>query len=200
MINKQFIEDLELKGLRVLTRVDFNVPLNDDLQITDNSRIKGALQTIKYIIEKGGKVVLMSHLGRPGGCRSDSMSLKPVAEELSEFLGKKVTLAPDCIGQEVERIVNNMQNGEVVLLENLRFHKGEIKNETEFCKELVKLGDIFVNDAFGTVHRAHASTSGVAKYFQDSAVGYLIRKELHFLDDAVKKPTNNRTYSETQCF
>ena len=189
MIKKKFIEDLELKGLKVLTRVDFNVPLNDDLQITDNSRIKGALQTIKYIIEKDGKVVLMSHLGRPGGCRSDSMSLKPVGEELSEFLGKKVILAPDCVGQEVERIVNNMQNGEVVLLENLRFHKGEIENQTEFCKELAKLGDIFVNDAFGTVHRAHSSTSGVSRYILDSAVGYLIRKELHFLGLAVKKPT-----------
>ena len=185
---KKFIEDLKLKGLRVLTRVDFNVPLNENLQITDNSRIKGALQTIKYIIENDGKVVLMSHLGRPGGCRSNNMSLKPVAEELSELLGKKVTLAPDCIGEEVERIVNRMQNGEVVLLENLRFHKGEIKNDTEFCKKLAKMGDLYVNDAFGIAHRAHASTSGVVKYIQDSAVGYLISKELKFLGGVLKKP------------
>jgi len=116
------------------------------------------------------------------------MSLKPVAEELSEFLGKRVTLAPDCIGKEVEKIVNKMQNGEVVLLENLRFHKGEIENETEFCRELASLGEIYVNDAFGTVHREHASTSGVVKYMKDSAVGYLVRKELKFLGSAVKNP------------
>ena len=140
MLNKQFIEDLKLEGQRVLTRVDFNVPLNDNLQITDNGRIKGALPTIRHIVEQGGKTILMTHLGRPGGERIESMSLKPAAEELSELLGQKVILAPDCVGQEVETLVNGMQNGEVVLLENLRFHKAETKNETDFCKELGKRG------------------------------------------------------------
>ena len=188
MLNKQFIEDLKLEGQRVLTRVDFNVPLNDNLQITDNGRIKGDLPTIRHIVEQGGKTILMSHLGRPGGERIESMSLKPAAEELSELLGQKVILAPDCVGQEVETLVNGMQNGEVVLLENLRFHKAETKNETDFCKELGKLGDVYVNDAFGTAHRAHASTAGVAEFIAESAVGYLIRKELRFLGGAVSEP------------
>ncbi len=188
MLNKQFIEDLKLEGQRVLTRVDFNVPLNDNLQITDNGRIKGALPTIRHIVEQGGKTILMSHLGRPGGERIESMSLKPAAEELSELLGQKVILAPDCVGQEVETLVNGMQNGDVVLLENLRFHKAETKNETDFCKELGKLGDVYVNDAFGTAHRAHASTAGVAEFIAESAVGYLIRKELRFLGGAVSEP------------
>ena len=188
MLNKQFIEDLKLEGQRVLTRVDFNVPLNDNLQITDNGRIKGALPTIRHIVEQGGKAILMSHLGRPGGERIESMSLKPAAEELSELLGQKVILAQDCIGQEVETLVNGMKNGDVVLLENLRFHKAETKNETDFCKELGKLGDVYVNDAFGTAHRAHASTAGVAEFIAESAVGYLIRKELRFLGGAVSEP------------
>ena len=188
MINKQFIEALPLEGLRVLTRVDFNVPLNDELIITDNGRITGALPTIRHIVEQGGKAVLMSHLGRPGGERVEKLSLKPVAEELSGLLGQKVILAPDCIGHEVETLVNSMQNGEVVLLENLRFHKAETKNETEFCKELGKLGDVYVNDAFGTAHRAHASTAGVTEFIAESAVGYLIRKELQFLGSAISEP------------
>ena len=188
MNNKQFIEDLKLKGQRVLTRVDFNVPLNEKLQITDNGRITGALPTIRHIIEQGGKTILMSHLGRPGGEWAESMSLKPAAEELSGLLGQPVTLAPDCVGQEVERLVNDMKNGDVVLLENLRFHKAETKNETDFCKELGKIGDVFVNDAFGTAHRAHASTAGVAEFIPESAVGYLIRKELLFLGGAVSEP------------
>ena len=188
MIDKQFIEDLTLEGRRVLTRVDFNVPLNDELIITDNGRITGALPTIRHIVEQDGKAVLMSHLGRPGGERVEKMSLKPVAEELSGLLGQKVILAPDCIGHEVETLVNSMQNGEVVLLENLRFHKAETKNETEFCKELGKLGDVYVNDAFGTAHRAHASTAGVTEFIAESAVGYLIRKELQFLGSAISEP------------
>ena len=187
-MDKRFIEDLKLEGQRVLTRVDFNVPLNDELKITDNGRITGALLTIKHIIAQGGKAVLMSHLGRPGGERVKKMSLKPAAEELSRLLGQEVILAPDCIGHEVEILVNNMQNGEVVLLENLRFHQAETKNETEFCKELGKLGDVYVNDAFGTAHRAHASTAGVTKFIAESAVGYLIRKELRFLGGAISAP------------
>tara|TARA_B100000315_G_scaffold113310_1_gene103909 strand:- start:514 stop:1719 length:1206 start_codon:yes stop_codon:yes gene_type:complete len=185
---KHFIEDLKLEGQRVLTRVDFNVPLNDELQITDNGRIAAALPTIRYILEQGGKAILMSHLGRPEGERKENLSLKPAAEELSRLLGQPVTLAPDCVGTEVETLVKVMQNGDVLLLENLRFHKAETKNEEEFCKSLGKLGDVYVNDAFGTAHRAHASTTGVAEYIPETAVGYLMRRELQFLGGAVADP------------
>jgi len=188
MTNKIFIEDLKLNGLCVLTRVDFNVPLNKDLQITDNGRIEAALPTIRYIVEQGGKAILMSHLGRPGGERVESLSLKPAAEELSLLLGQPVIFAKDCIGEEVEALIEGMQNGEVLLLENLRFHKAETKNEPEFCGALGKLGDVYVNDAFGTAHRAHASTAGVTGFIPKSAVGYLIRKELQFLGGAVMNP------------
>ena len=164
MNKKQFIEGLNLEGQRVLTRVDFNVPLNDELNITDNGRIKAALPTVNYIIENGGKAVLMSHLGRPGGERVESMSLKPAAVELSRLLGQPVTLAPDCIGEEVKNLVNGMQNGDVVLLENLRFHKAETKNDPSFCEALAENGDVYVNDAFGTAHRAHASAPGPAAW------------------------------------
>jgi len=188
MTEKKFIEDLNLNGLRVLTRVDFNVPLNKDLQITDNGRIEAALPTIRYIVEQGGKAILISHLGRPGGERVESLSLKPAAEELSLLLGQPVTFAKDCIGEEVEALIEGMQNGEVLLLENLRFHKAETKNEPKFCGALGKLGDVYVNDAFGTAHRAHASTAGVTGFIPESAVGYLIRKELQFLGGAVMNP------------
>ena len=188
MTEKHFIEDLKLEGQRVLTRVDFNVPLNDELQIIDNGRIAAALPTIRYILEQGGKAILMSHLGRPEGERKEHLSLKPAAEELSRLLGQPVTLAPDCVGTEVETLVKVMQNGDVLLLENLRFHKAETKNEEEFCKSLGKLGDVYVNDAFGTAHRAHASTTGVAEYIPETAVGYLMRRELQFLGGAVADP------------
>ena len=188
MTEKHFIEDLKLEGQRVLTRVDFNVPLNDELQITDNGRIAAALPTIRYILEQGGKAILMSHLGRPEGERKEHLSLKPAAEELSRLLGQPVTLAPDCVGTEVETLVKVMQNGDVLLLENLRFHKAETKNEEEFCKSLGKLGDVYVNDAFGTAHRAHASTTGVAEYIPETAVGYLMRRELQFLGGALADP------------
>jgi len=189
MRGKKIIEDLKLQGRRILTRLDFNVPLDENSKITDKYRIKSSLQTIQYIIENGGKAVLMSHLGRPNGKRLQSMSLKPVAEELSICLGQKVILAPDCVGQEVENIVNRMENGDIVLLENLRFHKDETNNEREFCKSLAKLGDIFINDAFGTIHRAHASTVGVSEFISKSAIGYLIRKELKFLNRMLSNPT-----------
>ena len=188
MNKNQFIEELNLEGQRVLTRVDFNVPLNDELNITDKGRIKAALPTVNYIIEKGGKAVLMSHLGRPGGERVESMSLKPVAVELSRLLGQPVTLAPDCIGEEVKNLVYGMQNGDVVLLENLRFHKAEAKNDPSFCEALAENGEVYVNDAFGTAHRAHASTTGLASCIKDSAVGYLMRRELQFLGEAVSEP------------
>ena len=188
MTEKHFIEDLKLEGQRVLTRVDFNVPLNDELQITDNGRIAAALPTIRYILEQGGKAILMSHLGRPEGERKEHLSLRPAAEELSRLLGQPVILAPDCVGTEVETMIKVMQIGDVLLLENLRFHKAETKNEEEFCKSLGKLGDVYVNDAFGTAHRAHASTTGVAEYIPETAVGYLMRRELQFLGGAVANP------------
>jgi len=188
MKKKQFIEKLNLEGQRVLTRVDYNVPLNDKQKITDNGRIKATLPTVNYIIENGGRAVLMSHLGRPGGERIESLSLKPAAVELSGLLGQNVKLAPDCIGEEVNNLVDNMQNGDVVLLENLRFHKAETNNDPSFCEALADNGDVYVNDAFGTAHRAHASTTGVVSYITDSAVGYLMRKELQFLGEAVAEP------------
>ena len=185
---RQFIEDLDLKGRRVLIRVDFNVPLDENQKITDNARIAAALPSIRRIIESGGKCILMSHLGRPKGQRVESMSLKPAAEELSLLLEKNVSLAPDCIGSEVEKMVSQMEEGELLLLENLRFHQGETKNDPQFCEALARLGEVYINDAFGTAHRAHASTAGVAALMEDRAVGYLIRKELEFLGAAVLDP------------
>ena len=185
---KLFIEDLDVKGKRVLTRVDFNVPLDENLNVTDTTRIEAALPTIKYIVDNGGKAILMSHLGRPKGQVKEELRLKPAAVELGKLLGKDVTMAPDCIGPEVESLVNAMGEGDVVVLENLRFHKEETANEPSFCEALAKLGDVYVNDAFGTAHRAHASTVGVTKHFDQCALGYLMRKEVEFLGDALADP------------
>ena len=147
---KTFFEDLNFRGQRVLTRVDFNVPLDAKQRVTDNNRVRQALSTIRRIVEQGGRAVLMSHLGRPDGERVPELSLRPVAEELSRLLGASVTLAPDCVGAEVEAQVQALRDGEVLLLENLRYHKAETKNDPEFCRQLAKLGDVYVNDAFGT--------------------------------------------------
>ena len=185
---KLFIEDLDVKGKRVLTRVDFNVPLDESLHVTDTTRIEAALPTIKYIIDNGGKAILMSHLGRPKGQVKEELRLKPAAVELGKLLGKDVTMAPDCIGPDVENIVNAMGEGDVVVLENLRFHKEEEANDPAFCEALAKLGDVYVNDAFGTAHRAHASTVGVTENFDQCALGYLMRKEVEFLGDALADP------------
>lgn len=184
---KLFIEDLDVRGRRVLTRVDFNVPLDENLNVTDNTRIVAALPTIEYILEHDGKAVLMSHLGRPKQM-DEKLRLKPAAEELGRLLGKSVIMAPDCIGPEVERIVNEMAEGEVVVLENLRFHKGEEANDPRFCEALAKLGDVYVNDAFGTAHRAHASTVGVTEHFTECAMGYLMEKEVKFIGEALADP------------
>ena len=185
---KTFLEDLNCRGQRVLTRVDFNVPLDTQQRVTDNNRIVQALPTIRRIVEQGGRAVLMSHLGRPGGARVPELSLKPAAEALSRLLEAPVTLAPDCIGPEVEVQVQAMQDGEVVLLENLRYHKAETKNDPEFCRQLARLGELYVNDAFGTAHRAHASTAGVVEFLPNAAVGYLIRQELDFLGGLMDAP------------
>ncbi len=187
-MKKLSIDNLDLKNKRVLVRVDFNVPLDENLKITDDRRISSSLPTIKKIIADGGKAILMSHLGRPKGKVNLKYSLKPVAEKLSELLGKEVKLAPDCIGAEVKNLVNKMNPGDVLLLENLRFHEEEEKNDPEFSKQLAELGDVYVNDAFGSAHRAHASTEGVTKYIKLNASGYLMQKELDYLGSAISNP------------
>ncbi|MDO8535776.1 MAG: phosphoglycerate kinase [Candidatus Omnitrophota bacterium] len=184
---KKTIKDIDLKGKKVLIRVDFNVPLDDKLNITDDIRIRSAVPTIKYAIEKGAKVILMSHLGRPDGKVVDSMRLTPVAKRLEELLGKKVTKTDDCIGPAVKKTVEAMKPGDVVLLENLRFHAEEEKNDPAFAKELASLGELFVNDAFGTAHRAHASTEGVTKHLP-SVAGFLLEKEIQYLGQTVDSP------------
>ncbi len=175
-MNKLMINDLDLKGKRVLMRVDFNVPLDENQNITDDVRITAALPSIEKVIAEGGKLILMSHLGRPKGEVKSEYSLKPVAERLSELLNKEIKFATDCIGDEVTKLVAGLKNGEVLLLENLRFHKAETNNDPEFSKQLASFGDVYINDAFGTAHRAHASTEGVTKYISPCAAGYLMQK------------------------
>ena len=182
------IEDIDLKGRKVIVRCDFNVPLDDKGNITDEKRIKASLPTIRYILGQNAKLILMSHLGRPKGARVPEMSLAPVAGSLSRHLGRDVKLAPDCIGEDVEKIVSAMQDGDVVLLENLRFHAEETKNDPNFARKLASLADVYVNDAFGTAHRAHASTEGITNYLDTVATGYLLKKEIDYLDSAVKDP------------
>ncbi len=187
-MNKKTIKDIDIKGKRVLIRVDFNVPFEKGTtKISDDTRIVGALPTIKYAIEKGAKVVLMSHLGRPDGMVKEELRLAPVAKRLSELLERPVIAAKDCIGEEVKKQVASMKNGDVILLENLRFHKEEEENDPNFAKELSLLGDVYVNDAFGTAHRAHASTEGVTKYLPGVA-GFLIEKEIEYLGNALNNP------------
>jgi len=189
-MQKRTIEDLkdnQLEGQKVLVRVDFNVPLNEELEITDNTRIKAALPTIKYLISHQAKVILMSHLGRPKGKVIEKLRLDPVAKRVSELLKQDVKKTNDCIGEEVEKVVSNMQKGEVVLLENLRFHPEEEKNNPEFSKALANLADIFINDAFGTAHRAHASTVGVAELLPSYA-GFLMAKEIEVLSNLMENP------------
>jgi len=187
---KKTIKDFnknQLEGKKVLVRVDFNVPLNEELEITDDIRIEAALSTIKYLISNQAKVILMSHLGRPKGEVIEKLRLDPVARRLSELLGKKVKKLNDCIGVEIEKVVLNMQRDEVILLENLRFHPGEEKNSPEFAKVLANLADIFVNDAFGTAHRAHASTVGVARILP-SCAGFLMAREIEILSNLLENP------------
>lgn len=185
---KQTIADLkDLKSKRVLVRVDFNVPLDEKLNITSDKRIVAAVPTIKDLLQKKAKVILMSHLGRPKGKAAPEFSLAPCAKKLSEILGQEVKMMKDCIGPEVDAAVAKMKEGEIILLENLRFHKEEEANDPAFAKQLASLGDIFVSDAFGTVHRAHASTAGVANYLPAYA-GYLIEKEIKFLGQLLENP------------
>ncbi len=186
-MNKKTVRDIDVNGKKVLVRCDFNVPQDENGVITDNRRIVSALDTIKYLLEKNAKVILCSHLGRPKGEIKPEFSLKPVAAELSRLLGKEVKLAKDVIGEDAKNLVNNMKEGEVVLLENVRFHREETDNDPEFAKKLASFADIFVNDAFGTAHRAHASTAGVAAYLP-AVSGFLIEKELNFMGDALDNP------------
>lgn len=188
-MNKLSIDNVELKGKRVLVRVDFNVPLDENLKITDDIRITSSLPTIKKIISEGGKAILMSHLGRPKGGPNPKYSLKPAAIRLGELLEIDVKLAPDCIGSDTREIVDKMKEGEVVVLENVRFHSEEEKNDPEFAKQLSELGDVYINDAFGSAHRAHASTEGITKFIKTCAAGYLMQKELEYLGTAVFNPT-----------
>jgi len=184
------LNESDLAGKRVLVRADLNVPLDENGTITDDTRIRAALPTIQDLIKKNAKVVLCSHLGRPKGQVKDSLRLTPVANRLSELLGQTVVKCDDCIGDGVKSQVDSLDNGQVALLENLRFHPGEEKNDPEFTKQLAALADVYVNDAFGTAHRAHASTEGVTHHLQPSVAGYLIEKELQYLQNAIENPQN----------
>jgi len=186
-MDKKTIKDVDIKGKKVLMRVDFNVPLNKDLNIEDDTRITAALPTIKYAINNGAKLILMSHLGRPKGV-SEKERLTSVAKRLSELIEKPVRKLDDCIGPGVQKAVSDMKDGDVVLLENLRFHAEEEKNNPEFAKNLASLGEIYVNDAFGTVHRAHASTEGVTRYIKICVAGFLLAKEIEYFDKALSNP------------
>jgi len=186
-MSKLSIRDLHLAGQRVFIRVDFNVPIKEG-KVEDDTRIRASLPTIQYAIEQGGRVILASHLGRPKGERVEKYSLRPVAEHLSDLLNRPVAFADDCVGEEAEKQVGVLHDGDVLLLENLRFHKEEEKNDDGFAKQLARLCDVYVNDAFGTAHRAHASTVGMTKYVSKAAAGLLMQKELEYLGRVINNP------------
>src|SRR5712664_1383036 len=186
-MRKATVRDIDVRGKRVLERVDFNVPLDEHGRITDDTRIRAALPTIRYLLDHGAAVVLMSHLGRPKGTANPAYSLRPVAARLGELLGMPVPLAPDCVGTETERMAHALQPGQVLMLENLRFHPEEEANDPAFARQLAALGEVYVNDAFGTAHRAHASTEGVTHYLPGAA-GFLMEKEINFLGSALESP------------
>ncbi len=185
--HKLSVEDIDIKGKRVFIRADFNVPLDENLMITDDTRIRSTLPTINYAIDEGAKVILSSHLGRPKGKVDPKFSLAPVAKRLKRLLSKDVLFAPDSIGKQVEGIIAKMNGGDVLLLENLRFHPGEESNDDMFARALAKLADVYVNDAFGTAHRSHASTVGMTRYLT-AAAGFLMKKEIEYLKGAIENP------------
>ena len=187
IFNKLTIEDIDLKGKRVFIRADFNVPLDDNLKVTDDRRIRSTLPTINYAIDEGATVIISSHFGRPKGKRDPRFSLAPVAKRLQRLLNKEVLFAPDCVGSQVESLVAKMKGGDVLLLENLRYHSEEEKNDEEFARAPASLADVYINDAFGTAHRAHASIVGVPKFLQ-SAAGFLLKKEVEYLKGAIENP------------
>lgn len=187
-MKKKTIQDVNVKGRRVLLRVDFNVPLDEQQMITDDTRIRESLPTIRKILDDGGRLIIMSHLGRPKGKKNPSMSLNPCANRLSELLGRPVRMANDCIGPETAQMAADLKDGEVLMLENLRFYNEEEANDPAFARQLADLGDIYVNDAFGTAHRAHASTEGITKYFKENLAGLLMEKEIRYLGASLQNP------------
>ena len=186
-MNKKTVRDIDVNGKKVLVRCDFNVPQLEDGTITDNRRIVAALETINYLLDNNAKVIICSHLGRPKGEFKKEFSLKPIADELAKLLGKEVKLAKDVIGESATELTSNMKEGEIVLLENVRFHREETDNDPEFAKKLASFAEVYVNDAFGTAHRAHASTAGVANYLP-AVSGFLIVKEINFMGNALENP------------
>jgi phosphoglycerate kinase len=186
-MDKMMLEDVQVEGKKVLMRVDFNVPIKDGT-IGDDNRMVQALPSINYVTQNGGKLILMSHLGRPGGEVEESLSLKPVAEHLQTLVDTKVHFADDCIGEKAKAVIDQADDGEVVLLENVRFHKGEKANDEEFSKQLAEHGDLFCNDAFGSSHRAHSSVAGVTRFLQPAVSGYLLEKEIKYLNDSINNP------------
>ena len=187
MFSKKTVRDIDVKGKKVIVRVDFNVPLDENGNITDDKRIVGALPTIKYLVDNGAKTILVSHLGRPKNGFEDKFSMRPTVDRLSKLLGIDVKLAKDVIGEDAVKKASELKDGEVLMLENVRFHKEETKNDAEFAKSLSKLAEIYVNDAFGTAHRAHASTAGLANYLP-AVCGFLIEKEIEFMGKALENP------------
>lgn len=187
-MKKRTIEDLDVQGKRVLVRVDYNVPLDEHGNVTDDTRVRMTIPTVKYLLEKDARIILIAHLGRPKGKRNEKYVLKPAAGVLEKLIGTKVIMAPDCIGSDVEKMVDALKPGEIILLENLRFHPEEEKNDESFARALASLGDVFVQEAFGAVHRAHASTASINK-FLDSGAGFLLAREIEYLDKAISNST-----------
>jgi phosphoglycerate kinase len=188
MFNKLTIEDIEVSGQRIFCRVDFNVPIAENGSISDDTRIRAALPTINYLLDKGARLILASHLGRPKGKVNPALSLAPVATHLGKLLNKPVSMANDCIGPQVKDLAEQLEDGDVLLLENVRFHQGETDNDAAFAAQLAELADVYVNDAFGTAHRAHASTEGVARLLHPAVAGFLMQKELQYLGAALAEP------------
>jgi len=188
VLNKLTIRDVNIRNKRVFIRVDFNVPLNSELNITDDTRIRSALPTINYAIDEGAKIILASHLGRPKGKRNPALTLATVVKRLQRLLNKDVMFLDDCLGTEVENAINNMEPGDVVLLENLRFYPGEEGKDDEFAKKLAALADVYVNDAFGTSHRSHSSVVGITKYVRPAVAGFLVKKEIEYVDGVMANP------------
>ncbi len=186
-MEKMTLKDAEIDGKKVLMRVDFNVPIENGT-IGDDNRIVQALPSINFVIENGGKLILMSHLGRPGGEKDQSLSLKPVADHLQTLVDTNVHFAEDCIGEKATSVIEQVKEGEIVVLENVRFHKGEKANDEEFCKQLASHGDLFCNDAFGSSHRAHSSVAGVTRFLQPAVSGFLLEKEIQYLNDSINNP------------